>query len=256
MKQLRLLLLVAVGLCAAVTARAQISVDVSIKERFHILHEPIIATAEDPMRPLEIAGNVGIVLAGAFPLVYAIRTYASKPLGAIGRRFGISPEGTAGVLAAAANMLAAFHLGFFSRFDDRATLIALAAAASAAGLLQALALLPALRKEGYRPRFAGPLAGMTAVPVLLAAAPAAFTLAQDQVSMLINTVYASFLPAGAVTAMIFGFWLARVLPVWASFALFVLAEAITIYMIRDGLILNVLMLVWPLEAVRNWQAAG
>ena len=59
-----------------------------------------------------------------------------------------------------------------------------------------------------------------------------------------------------MTAMIFGFWLARVLPVWASFALFVLAEAITIYMIRDGLILNVLMLVWPLEAVRNWQAAG
>ncbi|TKW67231.1 MAG: DUF2585 domain-containing protein [Paracoccus denitrificans] len=57
-------------------------------------------------------------------------------------------------------------------------------------------------------------------------------------------------------AMLFGFWLARVLPVWASIALFVLAEAVTIYMIRDGLILNVLMLLWPLEAVRNWQSAG
>lgn len=57
-------------------------------------------------------------------------------------------------------------------------------------------------------------------------------------------------------AMLFGFWLARVLPVWASIALFVLAEAVTIYMIRDGLILNVLMLLWPLEAVRNWQSAA
>ena len=56
-------------------------------------------------------------------------------------------------------------------------------------------------------------------------------------------------------AMVFGFWLARVLPVWASIALFVLAEAVTIYLIRDGLLLNVLMLVWPLEAVRNWQSA-
>ena len=45
MKQLRLLLLVVVcGLSAAVTARAQISVGISIKERFHILHEPINAT--------------------------------------------------------------------------------------------------------------------------------------------------------------------------------------------------------------------
>lgn len=56
-------------------------------------------------------------------------------------------------------------------------------------------------------------------------------------------------------AMVFGFWLARVLPVWASIALFILAEAVTIYLIRDGLLLNVLMLVWPLEAVRNWQSA-
>lgn len=56
-------------------------------------------------------------------------------------------------------------------------------------------------------------------------------------------------------AMVFGFWLARVLPVWVSIALFVLAEAVTIYLIRDGLLLNVLMLVWPLEAVRNWQSA-
>lgn len=57
-------------------------------------------------------------------------------------------------------------------------------------------------------------------------------------------------------AMVLGFTLARWLPVWVSVALFVLAEVITIWAIRDGLMLNVLMLLWPLEAVRAWQAGG
>lgn len=55
-------------------------------------------------------------------------------------------------------------------------------------------------------------------------------------------------------AMLVGFWLARVLPVWASIALFIAAETVTIWYIRDGLLLNVLMLLWPLESVRQWQA--
>ena len=59
-----------------------------------------------------------------------------------------------------------------------------------------------------------------------------------------------------IIAMWIGFALARVLPVWASIALFVVAEAVTIWFIRDGLLLNVLMLLWPLEAVRNWQSAA
>jgi len=44
MKHFRLLLLVLCSVAAATTARAQISVSISIKERFHILHEPIVAT--------------------------------------------------------------------------------------------------------------------------------------------------------------------------------------------------------------------
>ncbi len=56
-------------------------------------------------------------------------------------------------------------------------------------------------------------------------------------------------------AMILGFWLARRLPIWASLAIVIGFEAFTMYMIRDGLALNVLMLVNPLEAVKEWQAA-
>lgn len=57
-------------------------------------------------------------------------------------------------------------------------------------------------------------------------------------------------------AMILGFVLARFIPVWAAVAIFFGFEALTTVLIRDGLTLNVLMLLWPLDAVRAWQAGG
>lgn len=59
-----------------------------------------------------------------------------------------------------------------------------------------------------------------------------------------------------ILAMMVGFFLAARLPVWLTVALALLAEGITIWLIRDGLALNVLMLVWPVDAVSAWQAAG
>ena len=57
-----------------------------------------------------------------------------------------------------------------------------------------------------------------------------------------------------VLAMVLGFWLASKLPVWATVALIILFEGTTMWIIRDGLALNVLMLVWPLDSVAQWQA--
>jgi hypothetical protein len=59
-----------------------------------------------------------------------------------------------------------------------------------------------------------------------------------------------------ILAMVLGFFLARVLPIWASVALIVVFEAATMWIIRDGLLLNILMLVSPLDAVKAWQAGG
>ncbi|NGQ90094.1 DUF2585 domain-containing protein [Rhodobacter sp. HX-7-19] len=59
-----------------------------------------------------------------------------------------------------------------------------------------------------------------------------------------------------IVAMIAGFFLARILPVWASVAIIVFFEALTTWLIRDGLALNILMLLWPLDAVKVWQAGG
>jgi hypothetical protein len=59
-----------------------------------------------------------------------------------------------------------------------------------------------------------------------------------------------------VAMMALGFWLARRLPVWASVLIVLGFEALTVWLIRDGLALNVLMLLWPVEGVRDWQGAA
>jgi hypothetical protein len=55
--------------------------------------------------------------------------------------------------------------------------------------------------------------------------------------------------------MIAGFWLAGRLPAWWAVALAIAFELMTLAIIRDNLTLNVLMLVWPVEAVKTWQSA-
>ncbi len=56
-----------------------------------------------------------------------------------------------------------------------------------------------------------------------------------------------------ITAMIVGFLIARRVPLWVSVALILIFEAATTFLIRDGLTLNILMLVYPMESVRLWQ---
>ena len=57
-----------------------------------------------------------------------------------------------------------------------------------------------------------------------------------------------------LAAMLLGFALASRLPVWASVLLVLVLELAALLAIRDNLTLNVLMLLWPVDAVRNWQA--
>jgi len=56
-----------------------------------------------------------------------------------------------------------------------------------------------------------------------------------------------------IAAMMLGFWLARRLPVWVAVTLVVVLEVFVAAMIRDNLTLNILMLLHPVDAVRQWQ---
>lgn len=117
------------------------------------------------------------------------------------RRFFLPALAPAAFSLCVISALLALRAGLFPSLDGRGMIILVAAAASASGLLQAALLLPQLRSAGYGLDFSNPFRGLGAGPALLAAAPAAVTLAQDQVSLLISTFFASLLPAGSITAV-------------------------------------------------------
>lgn len=54
--------------------------------------------------------------------------------------------------------------------------------------------------------------------------------------------------------MALGFLFAARAPVWLTIAAAIIFELFTGWLIRDNLALNVLMLAWPVEAVKVWQA--
>lgn len=92
--------------------------------------DPIMADEEDQFRALETAGYIGIMLAGAFPMVYLIRKYFSRPLEAGGRKIGLTSVGSAGLLATIANILAMFSLVRYMRPKDKVINIAFAVCAA------------------------------------------------------------------------------------------------------------------------------
>jgi hypothetical protein len=61
---------------------------------------------------------------------------------------------------------------------------------------------------------------------------------------------------GDVLAFVVGYWAAGVLPAVVSVVTFFAVDAVLLVGIHDSLLLNVLMLVHPLEAVRRFQMRG
>ena len=58
---------------------------------------------------------------------------------------------------------------------------------------------------------------------------------------------------GDILSFAFGFWIAHKFRFWLSLTFFVLVETILLFWIRDSLILNIIMLLYPVEAIKKWQ---
>jgi len=50
-----------------------------------------------------------------------------------------------------------------------------------------------------------------------------------------------------------GFIIAYYLGLWRSIALFLLIELVLILTIKDSLLINIIMIIYPLDAIKNWQ---
>ena len=57
-------------------------------------------------------------------------------------------------------------------------------------------------------------------------------------------------------AMATGFLVAKRIPWWAVIVIALAFEAFVIFMIRDGLLLNIINLIFPFEFIATWQSGG
>ncbi len=59
-----------------------------------------------------------------------------------------------------------------------------------------------------------------------------------------------------VMAMVMGFYIASRLPLWATIASATALEIFVAALIRDNLTLNIIMLIHPLDVIKEWQASA
>lgn len=78
----------------------------------------------------QTVGEIAIVLAGAFPLVFTLTKLLRKPLMKLGKLLGINDAAAAGLIASLANSIATF--GLVKEMDSRGKIVNIAFAVSAA----------------------------------------------------------------------------------------------------------------------------
>ena len=61
---------------------------------------------------------------------------------------------------------------------------------------------------------------------------------------------------GDLLACLIGFWIAAKLGLWRSLAFFFAVELILLLWIRDSLLLNIVMLVYPFDSLKSWQTGA
>lgn len=93
--------------------------------------DPMFADQKELFRAIEIAGYIGIMLAGTFPICYLFQRYCRKPMTVLGKQFGLSPSGAAAFVMVFANIIAVYHMFKNMNARDKVLCVALGVCAQA-----------------------------------------------------------------------------------------------------------------------------
>ncbi|UTN74944.1 ethanolamine utilization protein EutH [Pseudomonas aeruginosa] len=93
--------------------------------------DPMFADEKELFRAIEIAGYIGIMLAGTFPICYLFQRYCKRPMAVLGRYLGLSQPGATAFVMVLANIIATYHLFKYMNARDKVLCVALGVCAQA-----------------------------------------------------------------------------------------------------------------------------
>ncbi len=137
--------------------------------------EPIVPILGDTpgidIRALEVISRIALILAGAYPMVYLISKWFSKPLTKLGTKLGVSEVAAVGFIATLANCIPMFKI--LNKMDERGKVLNIAFAVSAAFTLgDHLGFTAAVKPDMIFPVIVGKLfAGVTAIMIAMLISP-------------------------------------------------------------------------------------
>lgn len=94
--------------------------------------DPLFADEKELFRAIEIAGYIGVMLAGTFPICYLFQKYCTKPMRMLGNRLKLSDTGVLGFIMVLANIIATYHLFRGMKARDKVLCVAFGVCAQAA----------------------------------------------------------------------------------------------------------------------------
>jgi len=93
--------------------------------------DPMFADEKELFRAIEIAGYIGIMLAGTFPICYLFNKYCRRPMEMLGRQLGLSAPGAAAFVMVLANIIAVYHMFKSMNARDKVLCVAMGVCAQA-----------------------------------------------------------------------------------------------------------------------------
>lgn len=93
--------------------------------------DPLFADEKELFRAIEIAGYIGIMLAGTFPICYLFQKYCKGLVRTFGHKLKLTDTGALGFIMVLANIIATYHLFKNMRARDKVLCVAFGVCAQA-----------------------------------------------------------------------------------------------------------------------------